>query len=397
MPTQNAKRILITAGEPSGDRLGAALMAALKSRHPNIKFIGTGGEQMIGQGLQPLFPMSDLAVMGLFEVLPAIPRILKRLKQLTALAQAEQPDLIITIDSQDFSTRLAKSLKSSNPHTLTPTPHLHYVAPKTWAWRPHRAQKLPSLYTHLLTILPFEEQFFNKLKTQNAERKTPFATYVGHPATTTLAPFTAHRLPASPALPTLALLPGSRTTELHRHWPVFLQTYRQLCQQMPELTAVLALPSERALQTCQSIAPWNDSDAITPTFGEARFPHLGNATAALTKSGTNNLELAILGVPAVVTYRMNALTYFLAKYLIKVPFISLPNLILHYAGHQPVYPELIQSAVTPKILLEALQPLLQETSSRKTQNATLKTFNSLMQTPKPPAVLAADIVTKYLK
>ena len=146
--------ILITAGEASGDRLGAALMAELQAQHTNLRFIGVGGEAMAKQGLVSAFPMSDLAVMGLFEVVPAIPRILGRIKQLTQLAQAEKPSLIITVDSQDFSSRLAKRLRPLG------IPHIHYVAPKVWAWRQGRAAKLKNLYTHLLTILPFEKHFF---------------------------------------------------------------------------------------------------------------------------------------------------------------------------------------------------------------------------------------------
>lgn len=388
-PDTKTPKILITAGEPSGDRLGAALMAELKKLNSNIRFIGTGGEQMIGQGLTPLFPMSDLAVMGLFEVIPAIPRILTRIQQLTALAQTEKPDLIITIDSQDFSKRLAKSIrqahiKSSYPHTLIP--HIHYVAPKVWAWRPHRVKKLPALYTHLLTILPFEEKFFSKAGLP--------ATYVGHPAVTTLAsykqPDTRHQ---GTKTPVLALLPGSRMAELKRHWPIFLDTYRQLRQIHPNLTGVLALPSEKSLAACRTLAAWGEGDKITATIGESRFPPLAAASAALTKSGTNNLEIALLGVPAIVCYRMNSLTYVIAKHLVKIPYISLPNIILHESGQKPTYPEYIQSAVTAKNLVPALSQIL----TKPTQNAALQTFQNLMQTPKPPAQLAAQVVSKYLK
>lgn len=389
----SAPTILITAGEPSGDRLGAALMAELKKLNPAITFIGVGGPQMEGQGLKSAFPMADLAVMGLFEVIPAIPRILGRIKQLTQLARQAQPNLIITIDSQDFSKRLAKSLK------FLGVPHIQYVAPKVWAWRQHRVKKLPALYTHLLTILPFEETFFNSIPVTNHQSPvTSFATYVGHPATTTLS---AYIQPQSVTTQnaTLALLPGSRSSELTRHWPLFLQIYRTLRTLNPRLTAVLALPNQRALTTCQNLAAWGPEDAITPVFGEARFPPLSRATAALSKSGTNNLELALLNIPSVVAYRMNNFTHALLHHLklVKVPFISLPNLILHYAGQPAVYPEYVQHAATSTNLTAALAPLLLNSPATQTQKQLLTTFQKLMATPKPPAQQAANVVINYLK
>lgn len=370
--------ILITAGEASGDRLGAALMAELKKTNKTLRFIGVGGEAMAQQDLVSAFPISDLAVMGLFEVVPAIPRILGRIRQLVQLAESEKPNLIITIDAQDFSSRLAKRL-----HPLG-IPHIHYVAPKVWAWRQGRAAKLKDVYTHLLTILPFEQGFFRKYGMAS--------TYVGHPAVTTLAPYT--RQPS--VQPTLALLPGSRSSELKRHWPVFLQTYRNLKQRQPNLTAVLALPNEKALHTCQTLADWTDADAIQPVYGEARFAALANATAALTKSGTNNLELALLGVPAIVTYRMNPLTYLLAKWLVKVPYISLPNLILHKAAKRVAYPEFLQRAANPQKLTEVTHLLLTGTAAREAQAKALTKLKSLMETPQPPAAMAAEVVSKYL-
>jgi lipid-A-disaccharide synthase len=366
--------ILITAGEASGDRLGAALMAALKKHRKHLRFIGVGGPQMQKHGLVSAFPMSDLAVMGLAEVIPSIPRILARIRQLKALAVAEKPNLIITIDSQDFSKRLATALHGT-------APHLHYVAPKVWAWRQGRVHKLKKLYTHLLTNLPFEGKFF-----KNAGIPT---TYVGHPALTTLAPY--HYTP--PKTPTLALLPGSRKSELKRHWPLFLAAYRNLKALQPSLTAVLTLPDASALATCKALAPWKASDAITPILGEARFKALASATAALSKSGTNNLELALLGTPAVVCYRMNALSYAIAKRLVKIPLVSLPNIILE----EQVYPEFIQSAATPTTLARALQPLLQNPAARKHQQTLLLKLKTLMQTPQPPAEQAADIALKLLE
>lgn len=370
--------ILIAAGEPSGDRLAAALMAAMKAQRKGLRFIGVGGEEMQKQGLKSAFPMADLAVMGLAEVVPAIPRILARIRQLAALAQAEKPSLIITVDSQDFSVRLAKATAALG------IPHIHYVCPKVWAWRRHRVKKLKHLYTHLLSNLPFEPPFFKQAGIP--------CDYVGHSATTHLEAVAAQAKGQGTHF-SLALLPGSRRAEMQRHWPLFLATYRRLKKLHPQLAATLALPNQKALQTCQSLAPWGPEDAITPVYGEDRFMALATSHAALSKSGTNNLELALLNVPAVICYRMSGLTWAIARRLVKVKFISLPNLILNRC----VYPEFIQTAATEKNLARALHPLLHNAASRRHQRNLLKQLQTAMHTPQPPAAQAAAIVLSYLK
>lgn len=395
MPT-----ILITAGEPSGDRLGAALMAALKKQRKGLHFIGVGGPLMEAQGLRSAFPLSDIAVMGLAEVVPSIPRILARLNQLTALADREGPALAIVIDAQDFSARLAQKLQNL-PLSRRKIPVIHYVAPKVWAWRQGRVKKLRGLYNHLLTILPFEAPFFSKAGIPT--------TYVGHPALTTLAPYMPTSHQSLVTSHSLALLPGSRKAEFTNHWPLLLATYRRLKQLQPQLTATLAVPDERALALCHQLAPWEEGEGITPVYGEARFKALTHCRAALAKSGTNNLELALLGIPAVICYRMNALSYQLAKWLVKVPYVSLPNLILnpqavgqrpHSTGAgtgAPVYPEFLQKGANPPNLARALYPLLTEEKPRAHQLKLLAQMRASMQTPQPPAQTAAEVVLSYLK
>ncbi|MCA3244652.1 MAG: lipid-A-disaccharide synthase [Alphaproteobacteria bacterium] len=375
------KTILITAAEPSGDRQGGALMAELNRRDPNLRWVGVGGPQMTAQRLTSAFPLADVAVMGLAEVVPAIPRILHRLKQLQTLAHHTKPDLIITIDGQDFSKRLAQRLKHLG------VPHVHYVAPKVWAWRQGRVRQLKQLYTHLLCNLPFEAPWF-------AAAGLP-TTYVGHPMVTQLAtvPRPAHR-----ALQ-LALLPGSRRSELTRHWPTFLATYRRLRQLIPALTGVVVLPSEAAATQCRTLAPWGDEEGLSMVTGEPRFAALAQATAALAKSGTNNLEMALLQLPAVVCYRMHPLSFWLAKRLVKVTHVSLPNLILNppgQAGQGIVYPEFLQAAAKPENLARALYPLLTNAKAAARQQAKLAEVTKAMATSKPAAVLAADVVETYL-
>lgn len=378
--------ILITAGEASGDRIGAALMASLHRKRRGLRFIGVGGELMKTQGLESIFPMSDLSVMGIAEVLPALPRILKRVSQLYRVAETEFPALVITIDNQDFSNRVAQGIQNLR------IPHVHYVAPKVWAWRRGRLEKLRHLYTHLLTILPFEAPFFSQAGIPT--------TYVGHPATTAMAEHVAtHRVF------TLAMLPGSRGAELKRHWPTMLATYRMLRQKNPELTGLLALPDESALPRLQKIAPWTAQDAIQTVAHEDRFKALSSCRAALTKSGTVNLELALLGVPAVVMYKMHPLTYLLAKRMVQVPYISLPNLILNPASltdptlrspNHELYPEFIQHEATPEKLARALTPLLSDTKTYTHQKTLLANLHAAMKTTLPPAELAANTILPLL-
>lgn len=381
MPT-----ILITAGEPSGDRLAAALMATLRRKRKDIKFIGVGGPLMAENGLKSLFPMSDLAVMGLAEVLPAIPRILRRVSQLSRLAEAEFPALVITVDSQDFSARVAHGMQHLR------IPHIHYVAPKVWAWRQGRTAKLRHLYTHLLTILPFEAPFF-------AAAGIP-TTYVGHPATTAMAEIRPEHRTF-----TLAMLPGSRRVELRRHWPTMLATYRLLRTKNPELSGLLALPDDSALPLLHKIAPWSAEDNIQTVAHEHRFKALASCRAALAKSGTVNLELALLNIPAVVMYKMNPITFALAKKLVKTPYISLPNLILNPTAltspqaenrTHTLYPEFIQNEATPENLARALTPLLSDTKPYQHQKTLLTHLHAAMKTALPPAELAANIILPLL-
>lgn len=384
-----SKTILIVASEPSGSRLGAALMAELNKRFKNrLRWVGVGGPDMEVQGLKSAVTMSDLAVMGVVEILPAVPRILGHLNTLKTLAEKEKPALIITIDGQDFSKRLAKKLKPLG------IPHVHYVAPKVWAWRPWRVKKLASLYTKLLCNLPFEQAWFDAANLPT--------TYVGHPMVEALS----HIAPAKEKALQLALLPGSRKGELQRHWPLFLATYRRLKKLQAPLTGVLVLPDAHAEKICRQLAPWGDSEGLEVLHGESRFEALASCRAALAKSGTNNLELAMLDVPAVVAYKMNALTYWLAKKLVSVNVYSLPNLILNpplplgkaktHKAKEIAYPEFIQAAAKPENLARALYPLLTQAQPVAAQRKKLAFIRQAMETEKPAASLAADALMPYL-
>jgi lipid-A-disaccharide synthase len=376
--------ILITAAEPSADRLGAALMTALKTTHPHLQFVGVGGEEMRAAGLTEIFPQSDINVMGFTEVVPHIPTILKRIKELAIWVKANHPAALVTIDAQDFSARLGKKLRAQNP-TL---PIVQYGSPTVWAWRPGRAKKLAGYLTHLLTLFPFEGKYY-------APYNLP-ATYVGHPAVPVMAAVAAQwgtrrQSAFAKSQPTLALLPGSRPQEWQHHWPVMLATYRQLKTQFPKLKAILVLPNPDAITACQTIAPWQ-GEGIATAYGEGRFQALASVTAALAKSGTNNLEMALLATPAVVCYRMGGLSHLIASLLIKTKFISLPNIILG----EEIYPEFIQGKATAKNLAAALAPLYADETNLTAQTTQLTRLAAALQTPQPPAQMAAAVVNSYI-
>jgi lipid-A-disaccharide synthase len=369
--------IMLTACEPSADRLGAALMEALKKARPEVQFVGVGGPQMQALGQVQLVPFGDLSVMGLVEVLTSIPKILRHLRTLAAYVKATPPALVVTIDAWDFSRRLAARVQKHAPQV----PCVQYNPPKAWAWRPGRVIPLKKLFAHCLSVLPFEVDFF--------KRQGVAITYVGHPMVTALAPVVEGKVAQGHVL---ALLPGSRPGELMAHWPVFLETFRRLKKLLPQLQArlVLTVPEHEAV--CQQLAPWQAAEGIEVVVGEARFGALRSCSAALAKSGTSNLELALLGVPAVVAYKMHPISYWLAKYLVKVPYISLPNLVLG----RVVYPEFIQAAVKPENLARALYPWLGKPEGAARVQRDLAEVQALMATTAPPGEVAAAVILNLL-
>ncbi len=386
---ESPRTIMLVATEPSATRLGAALMEAWQNVQPNVVFIGMGGAEMQARGLVQKAPAEAAAVMGLAEVIPAIPRIRKALKVLAHAVETERPALVLTIDGQDFAARLAKATRHLG------VPHVQYVAPKVWAWRQGRVHSLAKLFTHILSILPFEAPFF-------AASGLP-TTYVGHPMVSQLAAYAQMRR-TQPHSHTLALLPGSRAQEWAHHWPIMLATYRRLRQLQPTLGALLVVPDAAAAARCRAWAPWAETEQIEVVVAEQRFAALATCRAALAKSGTNNLELAVLGVPAVVCYRMHALTYAVARWLVKIPYVSLPNVVINppvmgqkgrKTGHV-VYPEFIQKAVTPENLARALVPMLAPKPPAYVAKG-LAQVAAALETPRPPAEMALEIVLNLLE
>jgi lipid-A-disaccharide synthase len=377
--------IAIVAGEESGDALGAPLMRALReaSSARGIAFIGVGGHAMRGEGLESLFPLGDVAVMGFSAVLARLRLLMRRISEAAAAITAAKPDALVIIDSPDFTHRVARRVRAS----LTELPVIDYVSPSIWAWRPGRARAMRRYVDHVLALLPFEPEAHRRLG-------GPECTYVGHPLSQRLADFapSAEDLAAREASPPVMLvLPGSRRTEIRRLLPVFGEAIAELGA---ERRIELVLPAVAWL--AEEIAERTREWAIVPRIvtGEAaKLAAFRRARVALAASGTVALELALAGVPTVGAYKVGALEVRILRALVTAPLILLPNLIL---GEMAV-PELIQDDCTSQKLAVALRPLIEDTPERRTQLAALARVRERIAVPdKTSAARAAEVVMEAL-
>lgn len=335
--------VFLVAGEPSGDLLGARLMAALRRlTGGRVRFAGVGGEAMAGEGLRSLFPLDDLAVMGFVEVLPRLPRIMGRMREVEQAVSRMRPDVVVTIDAPGFNLRLARRLRSSG------VPLVQYVAPQLWAWRPGRARRLIGVFDRILALFAFEVDFFARLGVATVA--------VGHPAVELPLPEAGdlrQRLGIAPEAPVLLMLAGSRQGLSRRMLPVYGAAARLLAARIPGLVCVLpTVPATSALVR-QATAGWGVEARIVEQAQDRRAA-LAIAAAAITISGTSTLELALAGVPMAVAYRTNPISAALARRLIRVKHVALPNLILGRA----ILPELLQDGCTPEALADAASGLL---------------------------------------
>jgi lipid-A-disaccharide synthase len=371
------------AGEASGDVLGGRLIAALRRQRPDLLFRGVGGVRMTEQGLESLFPMRELAVMGLVEILPRVRSLARRLDMAVADITRTRPDLVVTIDSPGFALRLLKRI------TGLGIPRVHYVAPQVWAWREHRVREYPGLWERLLCLLPFEPAFFRKHGLE--------ARFVGHPVlqsgadTGDAARFrAAHGL--DPAAPVLVLMPGSRRSEVPRLLPVFGRTLSLLAAHMPGLVPVVVASPVVAETVLRTTRDWPVQPIIVTELHD-KHDAFAAAGAALTKSGTSTLELALAGVPMAVTYRVNPMTAAIARRLIRVPHVAMVNLL---AGRQLV-PELLQQDCRPDRLAKTVETLLTDTGAAEAQREGFRTLlASLSIGEEAPADAAAREILELL-
>ena len=315
-------KLVLIAGEPSGDRLGAALIAGLKQLVPHVQVLGVGGPAMAAEGLESLFPMQELSVMGIAEVLPKYFQLKRRIRDCADLVLREQPDALITIDSPDFCLRVAQIVKAARPAL----PTVHYVAPSVWAWRPGRAAKMAKVIDHVLALLPFEPPFM-----QAAGMSCDF---VGHPVVAepqaTAAEAMAFRAAQgiAPEAKLLALLPGSRQGEVNRLTQPFGQTIALLARDFPDLQLILPTPQHLADGVSAATATWaiRPQILIAPDLA-TRTAAFAAADAALAASGTVSLELAAQGCPMVVAYDMAPVSMFLMRRMALIDTVTLVNLV----------------------------------------------------------------------
>lgn len=342
----------LVAGEASGDLLGAKLMQALRQRTGGrVRFAGVGGSRMVDQGLEVLFPQSDLAHMGLFELLRHLPLIIRRIYQTVGDVKWRRPAALITIDSPDFSFRVASRLKGFG------IPLIHYVAPTVWAWRPKRAKKIAGFLDHLLVLLPFEPPFFAK--------EGLGCTFVGHPLVESEADKGdakrfREKFGVDQNAPLMAVLPGSRMGEVKRLLPVFRETVLQAKARLPSLQIVVPTVGHVARHVKEEVSTWPVKAHFTDNDSD-KYDGFAASLCGLACSGTVSVELAMAGLPTVIAYKIGWLTAKLYRRFIQTRFATLVNIM----QDREVMPEFLQDKCTPDNLSQAVLAYLLDRGKRE--------------------------------
>jgi lipid-A-disaccharide synthase len=375
-------RVAMAAGEASGDQLGAHLIAALKARRPDLRFAGIGGPRMAAQGFEVQVSMDQLAVRGYAEALQHYRRILRIRRELAQSLHAERPGLFIGIDASDFNLGLERQLRESG------IPTVHYVSPSVWAWRRWRVRRVARSATHLLVLFPFEPAFYEKAGVP--------VTYVGHPLAD-LIPLDVDKAAARaqlrlpPRKLIVALLPGSRRSELQHMADSFVLAAHRLRQDVPEVHFICPMASRETRDMFEAAVHVQQRTDLPMTlmFGHSHEA-LAAADVALVASGTATLEAALLKTPMVITYRQASLSWALMRHMAYLPYVGLPNVL---AG-EPLVPELLQGKATPAALAAALLALLRDTDLQRRQVERFREIH--VQLRQNTAEKAADAVLRVL-
>jgi len=373
--------IFIIAGEESSDRLGAALMAAIEAQAGGpVGFAGVGGAAMAERGLASLFPLDELAVNG-FTAIPArLPLILRRIREAADAVIAARPDVVVIIDSPDFTHRVARRVRAAAPAI----PIVDYVSPTVWAWRPGRAAAMRRYVDHVLALLPFEPAAHRRLG-------GPPCTFVGHPlaeAVATLRPNAEEAARRGAAPPVVLVLPGSRDGEIRRHLATFGAAIALMRERIGAAEIVLPTVPHLADRVRRDTRAWPAVPRIVVEPAR-KWAEFRRARAALAASGTATLELALAGVPTVLAYKVAIVEELIARALVKVPMVGLANLVL---GDR-IMPELLQRQATPEKLAAALVPLIGDTPERRRQCEAFARLDAVMEIgAAAPSARAAAIV-----
>ena len=382
-PPARPLSLMLVCGEPSGDQLGAELMAGLKALEPGVVITGVGGTAMAAQGLDSLFPLDDTAVMGLNEVVPKIPVILRRVREAADFALRTRPDAVVLIDSPDFTHRIAKRLKRTDPAIAT----VNYVAPQVWASRSYRARAMARYFDLVLALLPFEAPFF-----ESYGLKTVF---VGHPVIERAARMKGGaelraRLGIGTDAPLLVVLPGSRTNEVRLLLPLFRDAAALLAKQIPGLVCVLPTVAHVAAHVRAGTTAWPTPLHILA--GDAdKFAAFDAADVALAASGTVTTELALSRTPMVMAYKLGWLTWALMRPIVHTPFGTLVNIIL---GREAV-PEFLQGKCTAANLAAAVLSLFRDPAAREKQLADLAVATEKLGVGEAPSLRAARALLAF--
>jgi lipid-A-disaccharide synthase len=381
-----ARKIFLIATEESGDRLGAGLMKVLRQRLGGaVKFEGIGGQSMAREGLASLFPIEQLSIMGLAAVVKQFPMILRRIRETASAVAAASPDILVIIDSPDFTHRVARRARARDPSI----PIIDYVSPSVWAWRPGRARAMRAYVDHVLALLPFEPEEYRRLR-------GPPCSYVGHPLTEqigVLRPGVDEQKRRDGQPPVLLVLPGSRRSEINHHMAVFGETLGQLAAEGAPFELILPTMPHLLDAVRAGVERWPVQPRVVVGEQEKRAV-FRIARAALAKSGTVTLELALAGVPMVTAYKVGGAEAWVLRRAINVKSVILANLV---AGEN-VIPEFLQRDCTPEKLSQALREVLSESPLRRRQLEAFAKIDAVMSTGnQSPSVRAADIVLKTMR
>ena len=376
-------RIAFVVGEASGDRIGADLIEALRALSPEpIEAIGLGGEAMQAQGLDSLFDIDELSIIGIGAIVARLPQLLRRVSQAADFILRSDPDLLVIVDSPTFSHRVARRVRARRPDV----PIVNYVPPTVWAWRAHRAAAMRPYVDHAICVLPFEPETMARLG-------GPPATYVGHPLITVpdvrnmMAAADAPTIEPRPHVPpTLLILPGSRRSEIDRLIKPFGATFERLRDLVPGVRAVLPAVSRHRALIEEKVASWPVKPEIV-VGDAAKCKAFTQADAALAASGTVSLELALAGVPMALAYKLDPISYPF-RHIMTAWTAAMPNFILGY----PLVAEHFHEAVRPEHLARRMARLLTDTTERRAQLEGCAEIRRLMAVERPPGEAAAEIV-----
>jgi lipid-A-disaccharide synthase len=378
--------VYFVVGEPSGDILASRMMKALRKKSPDICFAGIGGDTMTDLGFESLFPMSELSVMGFWEVLPRLPLILKRMNEVADDIATKRPDVLVTVDSWGFVGRLLQKLKKRGIQL----PKVHYVAPQVWAWKKGRAAKVAKSVDHLLCLLPYEPPYFEKYGLK--------CTFAGHPVIETTAEMSVrqddfrarYRIPETSVL--LIVLPGSRHIEVSRLAPLFCKVIRQLSVHFPALYLVIPTVSAMGNEVKAAFADIGLPHSII--YGQhERYDAFRASDFALAASGTVSLELTACGTPHLIAYTFNRFTNFMLTRMATIRFANLINLL----ADRFVIPEYVLNNCLETNITPAMLDLMQHPEKAKAiATEALQYLQQLKPADAMPSEKAAAVVLSYI-